>query len=262
MGVLTASAGSQSVNDQFLAAIEKGNLPLAAKLLSQGATVQAKDSLGRDAVEIALNSDGTKLLRWLFVKGAKRRGITDLMLATYDSDRDQVKKLLASGARANVQDDWGDAVLSYALERNDSRILEMLLEAGADPNIRNKIGRTPLFRAPPGMIQKLVKSGAKIEVRDKEGQTPLYAAAFAEQLEEVQALLQLGADPNAIDRYNFSILGALLQGEKQNPKYMSESKMKTIALLQQHEAKAVYPKNRGRLKEGNGDVSINIANEK
>ena len=55
-------------------------------------------------------------------------------------------------------------------------------------------------------IEKLVKSGAPIDARDVRARTPLHVAAFMRKPEAARALMQLGADANALEAQKYDIV--------------------------------------------------------
>jgi ankyrin repeat protein len=57
--------------------------------------------------------------------------------------------LVAAGAPVNAQDQFGFTPLMYAatIDFGDAESVKTLLNAGADPTIRNHDGRTPLEQA-------------------------------------------------------------------------------------------------------------------
>jgi ankyrin repeat protein len=82
-------------------------------------------------------------------------------------------------------------------------LVQLLLDAGADPNIGNKLDITPLLQASrygnAGMISALLDSGAKLEVAAIGTETALMAAARSGNVEAVKVLLDAGANPNATE---------------------------------------------------------------
>ena len=61
-------------------------------------------------------------------------------------------------------------------------MVQVLLAAGAELEVRDKDGVTPLHRAAArhessAVVQVLLAAGAELEVRDKDGNTPLHWAA-------------------------------------------------------------------------------------
>ena len=69
---------------------------------------------------------------------------------------------------------------------------------------RDKYGTAPLHSAAryglPENIQSLLNAGAELMARNNYGTTPLHSAAFSGTPENVQALLAAGADAKAINK--------------------------------------------------------------
>ncbi len=76
-----------------------------------------------------------------------------------------VKQLIADGADVNAVDRFGFTPLMYAatLDFGDADTLNVLLQAGANPNVKDKDGKTPLAQARdyPYLRAALEKAGAK-----------------------------------------------------------------------------------------------------
>jgi ankyrin repeat protein len=108
-------------------------------------------------------------------------------------DRDQLNKGLLDAAFV------GDFV----------RVRE-LLHRGADVNVRDQDGRTPLFSAvlggSVGLLGLLLESGADVNARDNDGWTALHFAAQEYEPEITRILIARGADVNAQDEDGASVL--------------------------------------------------------
>jgi ankyrin repeat protein len=80
----------------------------------------------------------------------------------------------------------------------------MLLQHGAEVNVRNKADLTPLDLVSPRgeteFMELLIENGADVNSRDKEHFTPLHKASFCGQAEAMPLLIRHGADVNARDR--------------------------------------------------------------
>ena len=93
--------------------------------------------------------------------------------------------------------------LENAILNGDLDQVRMHLEAGVDLN-QTIPGDSayPLHYAAnthADMIQLLIEHGADVDVRDDKGKTPLHCAAVTANLENMRALLENGADVNAVD---------------------------------------------------------------
>jgi uncharacterized protein len=93
-----------------------------------------------------------------------------------------------------------------------------LLAAGADPNVRDEDGRTPLFSAvlgaSIGLVGLLLESGADVNARDSQGFTPLHYCAQEDLLEMTRLLISRGADVNAQDEDGSSVLWRAVFSER------------------------------------------------
>ena len=81
-----------------------------------------------------------------------------------------------------------------------------LVKQGADVNVRNEWGVTPLHFAAihnrnPALIDVLVRGCADVNAQDENGFTPLHAAAAYNEFAVIEALVQSGADMNVLDEY-------------------------------------------------------------
>lgn len=97
----------------------------------------------------------------------------------------------------------GDTGLHIVVERGDTLWVRFLLQKGANPNIANRKGITPLQLATAlgftDGVEALIKGGASVNVSDQTGETPLIAAVHARNAPLVRLLLDKGADPDRND---------------------------------------------------------------
>ena len=97
----------------------------------------------------------------------------------------------------------GKSGLHIAAERRDVVWLVYLLNRGANPNIADRRGVTPLMRASQlGFyegLQHLVTAGARVDIANSTGETPLILAVHRRDTAMMRVLLKAGADPDRTD---------------------------------------------------------------
>jgi ankyrin repeat protein len=124
-----------------------------------------------------------------------------LMNALREGDVPALRKLLRDDRGAvNLKAAGGSTPLMYAAIYGDADTVRMLLEAGADPNLRNEAGATALLWAVDDLdkTRLLLKAGADANSRSSDGRTPLLAATGRVGCAEVvKLLLDHGANPSA-----------------------------------------------------------------
>lgn len=129
-----------------------------------------------------------------------------LFLACATNDLEKAKKALRDGADPNATFNGRtplhfSVASSWAMSRARP-VVRLLLDSGADPELRDSHGKTPLVVAiehrSPG-TGTLIESGADVCAVDSNGGTPLHAAAEARTPSVASVLLGRGADPFAKD---------------------------------------------------------------
>ncbi len=275
--LLKAGADPNAVSSEgeppLLAAARSGNAGAVLALLQHGAAVDAKDGWkGQTALMWAAALNNAAVVKALIQKGADvnarstlwppevprpangnivskrpRGGLTALLYASREGALDSVRELAAAHADLNLTEPDGTNALVMAIINAHYDLAAFLLDAGADPNIADKYGRTALYAAvdmnsldtsgtrppppatdrldPPQMISALLAHGANPNARLKEatpgraisddpdpilrgGTTPFLRAAKTGDITTMRLLLKAGADPLLGSRYGTTPLMA------------------------------------------------------
>ena len=204
---------------------------VTALLIEYGADVHAKDSLGNTPLyDATRNSDAhTEVIALLLEHGADPTTeayeeicahpdapcrivrTTILYSAIYfPLGTSAAKLLLKNGADAEVNTlgtagGYLRAPLHSAAMAGEPDEIRLLLEYGADVNLRDPKGNTPLhhtassFQDPSLAVQIMLSNGADVNAKNKVGTTPLHGAARNPYFNVVRLLLNHGADVNEID---------------------------------------------------------------
>lgn len=97
----------------------------------------------------------------------------------------------------------GDAPLHIVMRQHDLAWAGFLLQANADPNVRDRDGNTPLLLASMARfnegVRLLIAIRAGIDIKNNAGETPLIKAVQANDIDDAKALLDAGANPDATD---------------------------------------------------------------
>lgn len=147
-------------------------------------------------------------------------GETPLSRAVTFRKVESVRLLLKNGADPDLAGPGQNPPLASPFlthrDPDSLRILEMLIDAGADPDAHGNFGRTPLHVAAEdgslALARKLIAAGADVEARDELGErTPLHVAVANGRLPLAAELLAAGADVNAQDANGMTPLKIAVQ---------------------------------------------------
>lgn len=109
-----------------------------------------------------------------------------------------VRDLLDAGSDPNQLDQRGNSPLIEAIHRKRISIIKLLLQWGADPNQKNKVGNSPLHFAvhgDPSSVELLLDAGAEPNIRSDQQVTPLAEAARVDMIDltTMKLLIMAGA---------------------------------------------------------------------
>jgi uncharacterized protein len=161
-----------------VALVTRGLLAVVSVALLVPAAAAQNYSPGYQFLEAVKKKDGTKVTEMLASPGGSTiinaRDITD-----------------------------GHGALHIAVDRRDVTWINFLTARGANPNIANNRGVTPLLRSVQiGFdegVAALVAAGARVDEQNQAGETPLMSAVHQRDTGLMRVLLQAGADPDRVD---------------------------------------------------------------
>ena len=211
--LLEAGADAESPNADgqtaLLAVSRTGNVEAAKLLLDRGAKVDAKERFGgQTPLMWASARRHPQMMQFLISKGAN--------VNARSIDRDYQRHVTAEG-RPKSMDSGGFTPLLYSARENCRACVEVLLKNGADINLPDPDGVSPLLvaimNANWDLAKQLIEAGADVNQWDIYGEAPLFTAVglrsqlsggkgSIDPLNEtngmtiLQMLLERGANPN------------------------------------------------------------------
>lgn len=206
----------QKQRDEFLLYVlsqsKESPIAFVRVLLDKGAAVN-QPTRYKTALMYAAVEGYADVVTLLLAKGAEVNVITDegtaLMEAVKGGHAETMKLLLAAGADVKAVNRNGEQALMIAARQRsystpatepNPEIVPLLLAHGADPNAKSQWGETALmFANTAAKVKLLAAKGADLEAKDQEGKTALMKAAARGDVGVAVALVESGANVNAVD---------------------------------------------------------------
>lgn len=198
------------------------------KLIDLGADALRRDSDIKTPLHLAASSgyeEGAEALlalpdvaRSVNAHRTYSQGFTPLMEAVNNNHAGIAAKIAAVGGDVNAQDNQNRNSLYIAVETGSVDCTRLLLNSGADAAKSTGAGynKTPMVhmvntRNYRETLMHLYQAGFDLDAKDSTGATALHKACEAQDVVKIRALLELGADANAVNGYGRRPLDVVLE---------------------------------------------------
>jgi ankyrin repeat protein len=206
-GATTDRADALGVTPLLLAC-ERGNATIVTALVEAGAPVDQSNPDAVTPLAMCARFAEAETVSTLLARGAAAdsgdlRGQTPLMWAASAGQLSAVSALLAAGAQVNRETPNGFTPLFFALASGKAHVASALIAAGADVQHRGPENTSALqmalYQKNWAAAEELVRlGGGDVAEPDRQGLRPLPVGAAAGQGALVAALLERGAEVDAL----------------------------------------------------------------
>ena len=160
-----------------------------------------------------------------------------LFLGAYDGRTDIAETMCEKGLNVNLRApeiNW--SALEIAADYGQTGFMRVLLDHGADPDVRSQNGWTPLmsaaYKGRAEAVRLLLEAGADVNAKSPGNYTAVVLATSANHPDTVKLLLEAGADRNVRDRDGWLPMDYALQKEDlSDPSYQIHARDPELANL-------------------------------
>jgi ankyrin repeat protein len=159
-------------------------------------------------------------------------GMTPVLFAMARLNKTGYRHLLERGANPNLIVEPGESVISFASRVKDSEWLRLALKHGGDPNLIGARNLPPplhesIISRRPENMRLLLDAGADINIQNGIGATPMIRAESIGSYEIVYDFLQRGADYRIKTNANADLAKYISQSQMppNNPKWKIREKV-------------------------------------
>ncbi|CAB0044933.1 unnamed protein product [Trichogramma brassicae] len=207
--------------------------------------IDTLDKYGNTALHVALIHNQMKVAEMLIRNGANpnlanEEGLTPLHAICQRKQDDNLINLfymtnnnLCQRVYANVFDKFGRTPLHLALARGHKNVVETLLRYGADLNLANAQGLTPIRYMCNSNYHDFLANvlleistdkyvTIPIDTLDKYGNTALHVALIHNQMKVAEMLIRNGADPHLVNEEGLTPLHIVSKREDDDGSFMRE----------------------------------------
>lgn len=177
------------------AAAAAGHPPVVALLLESGVDPNGRSSLGLSAAKMAYDAGHYDVVDSLLRAGADVPA-EYLLKSRQDGRFEAVERFLQAGS--GIEELQRDDALLDAVVLGFPQVARVLVEGGADPNVRGAYRSTALNEAISrgflDLAELLIQHGADVNRTDARGRTPLQTAVEERNANLARHLIELGAE--------------------------------------------------------------------
>jgi ankyrin repeat protein len=221
--LVTLGANVDTVDDKQRSLLHRAALSPVAEaielLIDKAANVNARDISGITPLHLAYGQGNVDVVKILIDRGASIKSVTDekrnVLHYAVTSDqwnRDEMKNLVEIGVGVNLQDAEGITPLHLAAFHLRPENVRLLLDYGADVNLKCNRKRSALHYAATAeysnrqVIDLLISRGIDVNAQDISGESALHLASDVGQYGNLKALLSAGANPHALTHRGRTII--------------------------------------------------------
>ncbi|UXI15987.1 Sorting nexin-9 [Sarcoptes scabiei] len=191
----------------ILMAAMVGNLEIVKMLIEAGCDCRKHQTV----LHCAVKHDQNEILAYLLdnvidieINSVNECWQTSLTMACMNNNLEIVERLIKAGADVNMKDKQGRTAAHWASFKGYHQILDCLLRAGIKADERDQDGKTALHLAAEYGFKKalntLIEHKSDIFSTDSKGRTALMIASALGYLEVVAKLIEYGANVNSKDK--------------------------------------------------------------
>ncbi len=184
----------------FMTAIENQNNVAIKTFLEAGIDCETTNKDGATALSVAAHTGQSSVVQMLIkadadIETRDQKGNTPLFKAATTEEFAIVKMLLKAGANINERNEFRQTALMWAAYKKNPGVVEILLKAGANIELKNDADCTALILAEDvNSLSLLVEAGADLDVKDKGGRRALDWAQKNQNQNEMATLLKTAMD--------------------------------------------------------------------
>lgn len=171
----------------LMLAAAKGDAALVARLLREGASINAADKDGYTALHRASHCGNVQVIKTLIAAGANvnaktKEDVTPLLISIdmMCPIPEVTMALIQAGADVNAADSAGDTAIVIAATETSLDVMRELLKRGANPNAQGMGDETALHYAAMNnlldRVEMLLQFGARMDIQDSAGKNALDVA--------------------------------------------------------------------------------------
>lgn len=210
--------GYHFTTEEFFKAIKLRDGRAVKAFLQGGMDPNTRNANGQTVLTFALEATDASMIEPLINNAdlslPDAAGNTPIFLALKHDHPEIFETLLAKNVDINSAGRSSknvnkQTILALAVQKRNAELVRRLLDKGADPNLADDNGVTPLYAAvigenvDTGIVRMLIEKGANVNVQSTtRGATPLiytvvnFNMPVETKLETINLLIEKGADPN------------------------------------------------------------------